>query len=132
LTLVIVWTYLVWCQFMLIWIGDLPRDNVWWLVRQRGRWTESAVVMAALHFAVPFFLLLFRAIKQNVRALSRIAALVLVMQFVFVAFQVMPAFAEASLGESWLLVPVSIGVAAIWVGVFLWLLSRRPILPRQD
>jgi hypothetical protein len=132
LTLVIVWAYLVWCQFMLIWIGDLPRDNIWWLVRQRSGWTGAAVVMAALHFAVPFFLLLFRAIKQDVRALSCIAALLLVMQFVFVAFQVIPAFAQSIAGENWLIVLVAIVVAGIWVAVFLWLLSRRPILPRQD
>jgi len=129
-TLVIVWAYLVWCQFMLIWIGDLPRDNVWWLSRGRGGWSLVALVIAVLHFGVPFFLLLFRAIKQNIRVLSRIAALVLVMQFVFVAFQVIPAFARPTAGENWLIVPVAIPVAGIWVAAFLLLLSRRPILPR--
>src|SRR5207253_3825745 len=61
-TLVVVWAYLVWCQFMLIWIGDLPRDNVWWLARSRGGWMLIGVGIVVLHFGVPFFLLLFRAI----------------------------------------------------------------------
>jgi hypothetical protein len=131
-TLVIVWAYLVWCQFMLIWIGDLPHDNIWWLARNRGGWLAAAVVIAVLHFGVPFFLLLFRAIKRNVRALGRIAALLLVMQFVFVAFQIMPAFPNDSWSEISLLAPLSIGLAGIWTATFLWLLSRRAVLPRRD
>ena len=93
-TLVVVWTYLVWCQFMLIWIGDLPRDNVWWLARSRGGWWWIAISIAVFQFAVPFFFLLLRAVKQNIRALASIAVLVLIMHPVFLNYQIVPAFAE--------------------------------------
>ena len=92
----------------------------------------AAALIATLHFGVPFFLLLFRAIKQNLRALSCVAWLVLIMQLVFVAFEVVPAFPEHSWGEILLAVPLSIGLAGIWFVTFLWFLNRRPALPRHD
>src|SRR5205823_1134907 len=90
LTLVIVWAYLVWCQFMLIWIADLPRDNIWWLARGSGGWRSAACLIVILHFAVPFFLLLVRVVKQDTRSLGLVAALVLLAELVFVDFQVTP------------------------------------------
>jgi len=131
-TLVIVWSYLLWCQFMLIWIGDLPRDNVWWLIRGRGGWMLMGLALAVLGFAVPFFLLLLRAIKHDLRKLAVVAALVLAMQFVFAVYQVVPAFAEPSWIVIWLSLAFLIAIGGAWLACFSWLFSQRPSLPPCD
>lgn len=131
-TLVIVWAYLVWFQFMLIWIADLPRENTWWLARALGGWQWITAAIALLGFGVPFFLLLFRAVKQHSGPLRGTAALVLATQFVFAHYQVVPAFFPGRLALHWLDLLVAVGLVGIWLAAFLWLLGRRPLAPRCD
>lgn len=64
----VIWAYLVWFQFMLIWIADMQTDVVWYAPRFRGGWLWLTLVIVAVHFVVPFFLLLLRAVKQSPRA----------------------------------------------------------------
>ncbi len=132
LTLVVVWSYLVWCQAMLIWMADLPHDNVWWLARWRGGWRWVSVGLAVLQFAVPFFLLLFRAVKQNARRLASVAVLVLVMQFVFAVYQNGPVFDRDRPSAHWMELVLTLGLGGIWLAAFLWLLDRRPLVLVHD
>ena len=131
-TLIVTWAYLVWCQVMLIWIGDLKHDNIWWLARSRGTWPWIGGVLVLFQFIVPFFLLLFRAVKQNARWLGWIAALVLAMQFVFIHYQISPSFVERPPRGLWLDILPLLGLAGLWLAAFAWLLSRRPIAPLHD
>jgi len=132
LTLVIVWTYLVWCQFMLIWIGDLPRDNRWLAARAAPQWHAIAVVLALFQFAVPFFLLLMRAIKQNLAALRTIAALVVGMQLLFMFYQLVPAFGRQPPLAIGLEVVLPLVMCGVWVLCARWLFDGRPALPLHD
>ena len=131
-TLVVVWAYLVWCQFMLIWIGDLPHDNIWWLARSRGAWLWIAGVIVLFHLVVPFFLLLFRAVKQRRHWLGSIAALVLAMQFVFVNYQVWPESAMQPAAGLSIELLLAIGLGGLWLASFLWLIDERPLVPLHD
>jgi hypothetical protein len=132
LTLVLVWTYLVWCQFMLIWIGDLPRDNVWWLARSRGVWIWIGGGLSLFHFALPLILLLFRAVKRNLHRLTFVAALVLVMQFVFLNYQIRPAFRGLPPPPLWVELLLPIGLVGPWLACVLWLYDGRPHAPLHD
>ena len=102
LSFLIVWAYMCWFQYMLIWIANLPVDVVWYLPRLSGGWQWVALALVVLHFLVPFFLLLFRAVKQDIRVLAWVAGLMLVMQLVFMVYQVAPAFHAAELTQHWM------------------------------
>jgi hypothetical protein len=133
LVLLVMWAYLEWFQFMLIWIANLPRDVIWYLSRVRGPWRWVAWAIFVLQFAVPFVLLLFRAVKQRVGALAAVAGLIIVMQVVHRYFQVVPAYpATASIGEHWMEFLMPIGIGGVWLAAFLWFLGRMPILPPHD
>lgn len=132
LTFLITWAYLVWFEFMLIWIANLPNEANWFLLRVRGGWTWVAWAIAVLHFVVPFFALLFRRLKRNVRALVWVAGLILVMQLVFLYFQVLPAFPDVPLWHHWLDVVTPLALGGIWLACFVWQLERRPLLARYD
>lgn len=132
LTLVMVWAYLIWCQAMLIWMADLKRDNSWWLLRTSDPWRWFSAIGAILGLAAPLLLLLFRAMKQHVTALARIAGLVLAVQVVFVGYQMLPGD-QAALGSSWWLLPVIfVGLVALWLAVFLWCLGNAPLTLLAD
>jgi len=132
LTLVVVWSYLVWCQAMLIWMADLPRDNIWWLARWNGPWRWTSIMLAVFQFAVPFFLLLLRAVKQNIRRLAAVAGLVLLMQVLFVVYQIGPALGGQRLAAHWMEFVMPLALGGIWLAFFLWLLSRRPLVLLHD
>jgi hypothetical protein len=132
LTFLILWAYLVWFQFMLVWIANLPVDVVWYLPLVQGGWRAVAWSVFVLHFAVPFFLLLLRSVKRDPAKLAWVAGLLLFMQLVFMYFQVMPPFHADSLGQHWMdfLTPIALG--GIWLAYFLQMLKTRPLLPRHD
>lgn len=37
-TFLVVWAYMVWFQFMLIWMANLPHEAAWYLARSQGGW----------------------------------------------------------------------------------------------
>jgi hypothetical protein len=132
LAFVIIWAYLEFFQFMLIWIANLPFEVLWYLDRSRGGWQWVAWAVALFHFVVPFFLLLSRAVKQNLTTLARVAGLVLFMHLVFLDWQILPAFRTASLLEHWMDFLMPVGLGGIWFAYYLWQLGRRPLLPLHD
>lgn len=132
LTLLILWAYMAWFQFMLIWIANLPVDVVWYLSRASRAWQAVMWAIVALHFTVPFFLLLMRPVKRNSKAVAGIAGLILFMHLAFLDYQVIPDVSAGSLGGHWMALLVPIGIGGIWLAHFLWQLERYPLLPLHD
>jgi hypothetical protein len=132
LTFLIIWAYLVWFQFMLIWIANLPYEVIWYLPRSRGGWQWVAWALFIFHFAVPFFLLLMRDVKHDPTALAQVAGLLLFMQLVFQYYQVMPAFGDNSIAGHWMDFLTPLGLGGLWLAYFLWQLPQEVLLPRHD
>jgi hypothetical protein len=134
LTFLVIWTYLVWFQFMLVWIANLPYEVSWYLPRIEGGWRWVAWALFVLHFAVPFLLLLGRDVKRDPKSLAQVAGLLLVMQVVFVYWQTMPAFNREAPGiaQHWMDFLTPLGLGGLWLADFLWELKRAPLLPRHD
>lgn len=131
-TFVILWAYLEFFQFMLVWMANLPYDVIWYLPRSQHGWQYVAGALFLLHFAVPFFLLLSRAVKRDARTLGGIAGLVLFMHLVFLNYQVLPAFDDVAPIDHWLDVVAPLGVGGLWLAFFLRQLQRLPLLARND
>ncbi len=132
LTFLVIWTYLVWFQFMLIWIGNLPWEAAWYLPRVAGGWRWVAWALFVLHFAVPFLLLLSRDIKRVPGRLAGVAGLLLFMQLVFDYYQTIPAFQAPRIAEHWMDFLTPVGLGGLWLANFLWESKRLPLLPRHD
>ena len=131
-TLLGLWAYMAWFQFMLIWIADLPRDNVWYLARWNGFWRWLGLYLIVFHFAIPFVLLLFRAVKQSRRRLAIVAAVILAGQWLFMYYQVLPVFGAPRIAQHWMDFVMPVGLGGIWFASLVWLLQRRPLLPVHD
>ncbi len=132
LTFVILWAYMAYAQFIIIWAGNLPDENVWYLHRLAPGWSTLGLFVVILHFFIPFALLLFRKVKRSVRALSRLAVWILVLRVVDTFWLVSPSFHPSgiSVAATDLVSPLAIG--ALWVAAYLWLLRRRPLIPLHD
>jgi hypothetical protein len=132
LAFVIFWTYVSFSQLLIIYSGNLPREIDWYLFRIAGGWKWVIVLLALFHFFVPFFLLLFRVMKQNVARLTWIAALIFAVHIVEVYWTIEPAFFRAGLHVHWLDAAAVLGLGGVWLAVFSANLKRHALLPQND
>jgi hypothetical protein len=126
------WAYLAFSQFLIIWSGNLPEEIPWYLKRMQGTWGAVALLLVLGHFALPFLLLLSRDLKRHSGLLSKVALAVLVMRLVDLIWLVAPAFAVEDGGFHWLYVVLPVGLAGVWMAVFVRTLRSRALLPRND
>ena len=105
--------------------------------RSQGGWQYLALSLMALHFAVPFLLLLSRRNKRQANSLFRITALLLVMRYVDLYWMIVPGFQRPSAGVQgfafhWLDLAALVAIGGLWLSVFAWRLSVRVSLPMYD
>ncbi len=73
--LLVLWAYLDFMQVLIVWNSDLPEEASWYLHRLKGGWAVVAAVIAALHFVLPFFALIWPQVQRSRRALASLTAL---------------------------------------------------------
>ena len=127
------WTYFGFSQYLIIWAANLPEETEWYIHRTGHGWQILAITLVVFHFAVPFLVLLSRAVKRQGSVLGRVAAGLLVMRFVDLFWLSAPAFApEGGFHLHWLDILVPLSLAAVWLGFFVYQLRGRALLPLYD
>lgn len=137
LAFVMFWAYAAFFQYLIIWCGNLPEENSWYVRRSGGGWQYMVVVLAVLHFVVPFLWLLSRKQKRQAVGLNRIATLLLVMGYIYLYWLVVPGFQRGESGSNglafhWLDLATMAAVGGIWLVLFAWRLSVRAKMPLYD
>ena len=132
LTFVILWSYLLWFEFMLTWIANMQVDVVWYGVRTRGFWAWLLAALALLQFVVPFVLLLQRLVKRHPARLRGVAILCLVTQLLFVHWQILPSFRPDDFGSWWMSLVAPLGWAVCGLPITCSECGNLPLLPAAD
>jgi hypothetical protein len=137
LAFIMLWAYMSFCQFLIIWSGNLTEEIPWYLRRTRGGWQWLALTLIVFQFFLPFVVLLYREAKRHPRYLLRVTGWILVMRWVALIWLVIPASADpVSPRIPWVELPVSllatVGVGGIWMAFFIDRLKRRPLVPLHD
>jgi hypothetical protein len=137
LAFVMLWAYVSFCQYLIIWSGNLTEEIPWYLRRTRGGWEWVGLALIVCQFFLPFFLLLIRENKRHPRAILRVSLLILVMHWVDLVWLVIPALSDpADPRIPWIEIPLSalslIAVGGIWTAVFIGRLKRLPLVPLND
>jgi hypothetical protein len=132
LAFVMLWAYLSFSQFLIIWGGNLPEEVPWYLERTRGSWGYIALLVVFGHFVLPFTLLLSADLKKKPALLAKVAIGILVMRLVDIIWLVAPNFEHHGFPFHWMDVAIPIGLAGIWVYLFVRQLRSRPLLPLND
>jgi len=125
------WAYLWFCQFMLIWYGNIPEEGIYFIRRWHGGWEAIFYLNFVLNWVLPFFLLLPRPLKRNPNYVAVIALVVLLGRWVDIYLMVAPGnFASPPIG--WVEVSAILGFA----GLFVFCLQRKfqkvPLIPKND
>jgi hypothetical protein len=132
LALVMLWTYFSFSQFLIIWSGNLPEEIHWYIPRTHGGWGVIALLVVILHFAFPFLFLLSRNFKRDAGKLVAISILILVMRLFDLFWTIGPSFTGEHFHVSWMDIVAPIGIGGLWLAVFAWRLSKRPLIPIND
>jgi hypothetical protein len=122
LGLLVLWAYLDFMQVLIVWQSDLAAEAPWYIARSTGGWGIVAAVVAATHFVLPFFALIWPQVQRSRRGIACVAALLVL---------------SAVIHGWWLVVPASgrdfdlLDVLAMFglLGVAAAFALRAPLLP---
>jgi hypothetical protein len=131
LAFVMLWAYLAFSQYLIIWSGNLPEETAYYRSRTGG-WEVLLLALVLFHFAVPFLLLLSRAVKARPPVLASIAGMLLFLRWVDELWLLAPAFRPGEISLHWMDVAALIGIGGIWLWAFLGELPKMPLLPKSD
>lgn len=132
LVFVILWTYMMFAQFLIMWSGNIPEDIRWYVHRNEPPWAWIAPVLAVFHFAVPFAVLLSRRSKRSRRALGGLAGGLLVVHVLYIVWLVLPSFPHVGPHTYWIGAGALVGIGGLWGAAYAFFLGRRPLLPQRD
>ena len=128
-----VWAYATFCQYMLVWAGDLPEEISYYRKRGDHGWQYMAFFLMAFHFLLPFVIFLFREVKTDRKVMQGLALLLLTVNAVDVVWWVVPSYQHP---EGGLYVPMALAavvmVGGLWGLAYAWQLGQRPILPANS
>lgn len=99
------WTYIGFCQFMLIWYAGLPEETMYFIPRWEGAWKTIAIVMMVAKFPVPFFVLAGRLNKTREGVVKFMAYWLIIWHFVDMYWNVMPSLKDHNAQVDLLLQP---------------------------
>lgn len=129
--------YLAFCQFLIIWSGNLPEEIPWYLDRIRGGWGVIITLDFIFHWLIPFSLLLSRNLKRNKGRLAKVACWMLFARSWDLFWLIEPNFADAkrnlhfSFGIlEYATVPVAL--ISFWLAFFFTQLKQRPLVATND
>src|SRR5262245_38086007 len=132
LAFVMIWAYLAFSQLLIIWAGNLPEEISFYLPRMQTNWRWIGVLLIVFQFALPFLMLLSRELKQHMRQLITVAALVIVMRFIDLFWLIAPQFHRQGIQFRWLDLVAVIAIGGLWLAFFVWQLRGRPLVPLHD
>jgi hypothetical protein len=130
--LTVFWAYIAFCQYMLIWYGNMPEETAWYHVRTAGSWSRVGTLLIAGQFFVPFLMLLSRAAKRKLGVLAFAAGWILIMHFADLFWEVMPVFRKEGVSLLWIDVAAFVAIGATFALAFWGLLRRHAIVPAGD
>ncbi len=126
------WAYQWVSQFLLIWYSNIPEETAYFEARWRDGWMVVFFANLIVNWALPFLLLLPRAVKRNERALLAIGALLLLGRWLDLWLMTMPAnFPERPVPGLFELAGL-VGPLSLLVFWLARTFARVPLLARHD
>jgi hypothetical protein len=124
------WSYLWFCQFMLIWYANVPEETIYYITRFE-EYKLLYIGTFAVNFILPFFVLMSRDAKRNAIFILPVALIIFFAHFVDVLVMVLP----GTMHEHGQLGMVEIGMFLMFLGMFIFTvlraLSKAPLATKN-
>ena len=132
LAFVMIWAYLSFSQYLIIYSGNLPEENVWYIHRIQGGWKYAGILLIVGHFALPFIVLLSKQLKKNPRTLGYVAVGVLIMRLVDLFWLIGPELHQKGFHINSLDFILPLGLGSLCLSLFLNELKKHPFAVLYD
>ena len=135
------WSYLWFCQYMLIWYSNIPEEITYF----KERYDHYMILMwtiFAVNFVIPFYTLLSRDAKRSTKYLTRVGVIILIGHFADLYLAVIPGTIHGHLlwgfGEGhhanfgwWFEIGMLLGFLGLFLRVVLTTLTKAPLIPKN-
>jgi hypothetical protein len=108
-------------QFLIIWVGNLPREIAWYVPRLQTGWAALGALLVVFHFFAPLAILLFRSAKRSPLFLGWLAAALLGVHVIDVYWLVAPSVRPLGFQIA------AADVVALAAAAALWWFTWRPV-----
>ena len=132
LAFVCFWGYMAFSQYMLMWVGNLPAEIPWYLLRTQGAWKPISITLALGHFGIPFLILLSAQIKRVPVGISALSAWMLVIHYIDCYWLIMPELHHDSPMPHIADLTSLVGVGGLCVAFAAWRLRGLYPVPVRD
>jgi hypothetical protein len=139
LTFTVFWAYIAFSQYFLIWNANVPEETFYFNLREYGDWYWVGMAILFLYFLFPFCYLLSYRHKIDQRRAAFISWWILVMLFVDICFNTLPAIRDAAGHPRPFFSPMIIwhvtalaGVGGVCVWAYLRSFPTAKLLPIRD
>lgn len=126
------WSYIAVSQLLLYWYANLPEETIFYKARFESGWLGMSWFLLFGHFAIPFLLLVGRFVKRRKELLGVIAVWFLVIHFVDIYWNVMPALYEHGPHFSLLNLTCWLGFLFFFGGLFFYKIRQHSLVPYND
>lgn len=125
------WTYLWFCQFMLIWYANLPEEVIYFKMRWENGYKILFIGNFFINFIMPFLVLMSRDAKRNRKFLLVACLIIFCGHWMDVFLMVMP----GTVGKDWGIGIQEIGTFLGFAGLFMLVvfnsLAKANVVPKH-
>jgi len=129
---VMLWAYTSFSQFLIIWSGNLPDSNFYYVERSKSNWNVVGLMAMMGQYFIPFVALLTPRNRKIPQSLAIVAGFMVVMHLVDVYQYVLPAIRHSGPMPTGWDVLAFFSVGLLWTGAVAAFLKQRPILQSFD
>lgn len=126
------WAYIAFSQFLLIWYADLPEETFWMIHRWEGSWKFVSIALLFFHFILPFFILVGRNAKTNLKLLKIMAPWMLIAHALDLYWLIFPTFFKGNAVFGWQELSFPLIVTGLTMIVFKISADRKNLIPVKD
>ncbi len=130
------WAYIWISQYLLIWYANIPEETEYYVIRHHY-WNGQFFFNLFVNFFVPFFGLMTRAAKRNVKVLGTVAVILLLGHFLDIYLMLAPKIFEVKnitsiSGFGVIQLLQLIGGFGLFIYIVANSLSKRNLVPQND
>ena len=127
----IFWTYLWFCQFLLIYYANIPEETVYFYKRFEPQFLPLFWLNLAVNFLAPLLILMSRDAKRKVNLLLGVSILLILGHWLDYYMMVMPGTLAEAAGFGIIELGVFLGFIGLFTFTTLTSLSKHALVPKN-
>lgn len=128
----LLWTYLYFCQFLLIWYTNIPEETIYYQERLHDFGYMALLwTVFFMNFLFPIILLMSRDSKRNFGFLVFVGSIIFVGHWLDVFMMVMPATVKGDWHLGWMEIGMGLGFLGFMLYIVHAALAKRPLIVKE-